>query len=201
MTLLIDTDAFWKLGLSGLLPEAAGLFGVSLGDCARLPALPHMLRRGRLAKHLGQSRCVSLLPLTMEVPESQAASGIWLDRLVGAESVDPGEAQLFALAAEHGFTVLTGDKRALTALRNIPDMATALSGRVAVIEAVLLVLCDRNGVESVRTHVNALSGLDTAIDVCFSPGNSDPRAGLVSYFTAITDDVRPLVLWQPGSPQ
>ena len=45
MRLLIDSDAFCKLAASGLLSDAAALFN---GECGRLPALPHMLRRGQL---------------------------------------------------------------------------------------------------------------------------------------------------------
>lgn len=46
MNLLVDTDAFCKLGAAGLIEGATGVFGARLPDCGRPPALPHMLRRG-----------------------------------------------------------------------------------------------------------------------------------------------------------
>ena len=78
MRLLLDTDAFCILAASGLLHDAVDLLGMDLAVCGRLPALPHMLRKGgrrgrcgwgahRVAKRrscnlknpmwLGRSRC------------------------------------------------------------------------------------------------------------------------------------------------
>ena len=55
--LLVDTDAFCKLSVAGLLESAANVFDTSLLECARLPALPHMLKRGALRKHYGDEHC------------------------------------------------------------------------------------------------------------------------------------------------
>ena len=201
MKLLLDTDAFCKLGLAGLLDDAVALFGVGLGNCARLQALPHMLRRGALVRRFGPEACNALLSLVDQVPVIEQARADWLDEIVGIDSIDPGEAQLFALAAERQLTVLTGDKRSLVGLRAAPNVLVALSGRVAVLESVLLDLCERRGVEDVRVHVAVLQNLDIMVQSCFSPGNANPRDGLTSYFSATVADVHPLLLRQPGSPR
>jgi hypothetical protein len=199
MALLIDSDAFCKLGVAGLLEDAAGLFGLMLGDSARLPALPYMLRRGALVRRFGIAACNTLLPIAEELPAIPEADAPLLDRLLRIEAIDPGEAQLLAVAMEHRLTLLTGDKRSLRALKDVPEVLEALSGRIAIIESVLLGLCEQRGVEYIRAHVAVLAGHDTMIQTCFSPDNTDPGAGLTSYLNAIAVDVRPLDLWQPPS--
>ena len=39
--LLVDTDAFCKLGVAGLLTDAIGVLGVTVENCGRLAALPY----------------------------------------------------------------------------------------------------------------------------------------------------------------
>ena len=46
--LLVDTDAYCKLGVAELLVDAVAVLGVAVDECGRLAALPFMLRRGRL---------------------------------------------------------------------------------------------------------------------------------------------------------
>lgn len=48
--LLLDTDIFCKLGVADLLDDTLSILGLKYSDCSRLPALPHMLRRGRLVR-------------------------------------------------------------------------------------------------------------------------------------------------------
>lgn len=59
MKLLIDNDAFCKIGTGGLLLESLALLGVDLASCGRLPSLPYMLRRGRLPKQYGRLRAIT----------------------------------------------------------------------------------------------------------------------------------------------
>ncbi len=68
MRLLVDTDAFCKLAVGGVLHDAIALLGADLSECGRLPALPHMLRRGGLRKKFGPKACDALLPVANEVP-------------------------------------------------------------------------------------------------------------------------------------
>lgn len=96
MPLLVDTDAFGKLGVSGLLAPTAELLGVDLASCARLAALPHMLRRGSLRRQYGDTAADQLLAIADAMAVVPDASTAWLDRLTGVPQIDPGEVQIFA---------------------------------------------------------------------------------------------------------
>lgn len=195
MNLLVDTDAFCKLGVAGLLDPSVRLL-VGDGECARLPALPHMLRRGRLVQQYGAQACSALIPLANSMPVVPSAPDEWLTPLVTIPAIDAGEAQLFALAASESILLLSGDKRALRAVSAVPAFAEGLTGRVVVFEVVLLELCARLGAERIRDAVQPLMDADTAVKVCFSEGNPDPEAALRSYVGALEDEVGPLGLWK-----
>lgn len=113
--------------------------------------------------------------------------------------IDPGEAQLFASAAEHGLVVVTGDKRSVIAAAKVDGMSDALGGRVASMDAVLLALCRQLGRDHVRHALKPLvaveHGMDKMVRVCFSDGNPDPESALQSYFDDLKRNVAPLVLW------
>ncbi|MCA9627893.1 MAG: hypothetical protein KC766_09510 [Myxococcales bacterium] len=197
MKLLVDTDAFCKLQMAGLLDEAVGLLAAGLHECGRLPALPHMLRRGRLRRLFGADVCDAMIPVADAVPVMHQPNVTWLDKLAPIEAIDPGEAQIFAAAAEAGLIVLSGDKRALRALKGVDGFADALAGRVVVLEAILLALCDHLGLDAIRQRVAPLAVADQAVRVCFSVGNADPAAALRSYLGALQTEAHPLVLWKP----
>lgn len=199
MKLLIDTDAFCKLALGGVLDEAIELLGASPSECGRLPALPHMLRRGRLRKLFGSETCDELTPLADTFPVLMQADVAWLEKLTPIGAVDPGEAQLFATAAEHGMLVLSGDKRALRALKDVDDFPRVLAGRIVVLEAILIALCDALGPEEFRRRIRPVGSVDRAVKICISNPDSDPRDGLRSYFENLKAELAPLVLWTPPS--
>ncbi len=197
MKLLVDTDVFCKLGVAGFLEDAARIFGADLQECGRLPALPHMLRRGGLRELFGASACDTLIPVAVPMPVVHQPSVTWLDKLTPINAIGPGEAQIFATAAESRLIVVSGDKRALRALKNVEGFADALVGRIVVLEAVLLALCVRLGHEEVRRHIAPLASSDKMIEVCFSRANPDPPEALLSYYSSLAADVEPLVLWDP----
>jgi len=199
---LVDSDIFCKLGVMGLLEPSLALFGVGITECFRLPALPNMLRRGGIPKLYGSAACNALIPVAMSMHVAPAASLEWLAPLVGLPKIDPGEAQLFACAAENSLLIVTGDKKALIALASVDGFARALAGRIVTLEALLLALCDRLGQEVVRLAVQPLLSVrpgELTMKICFSPGNLNPREALESYFNALMADVQPLVLWEPRS--
>lgn len=197
MKLLVDTDVFCKLQVAGLLNDAVGLFAARPEDCGRLPALPHMLRKGRLRKLFGADVCDGLLPVAESVPVMQQPSDIWLDRLIPINGIDVGEAQLFGAAAEYSLLAMTGDKRALRALKHVEGFPSALAGCIVVLEAVLLALCDRLGEETLRERTAPLAAADNMVQVCFSSGNPNPREALLSYYKSLVTELDPLVLWDP----
>lgn len=195
MKLLIDTDAFCKLGVGGLLFDSIDSLGASFAECGKLPALPYMLRRGRLRTAFGAEACDALLPTAQSMPVAIRADDTWLNKLTSVQDIDPGEAQLFAAAADSSLLVLTGDTRALRALKDVAGFADALHGRVVALETILLCLCDKLGPEEVRRRVNGLAHLDKVIQVCFSTGNTDPRGALLSYHRRLEAELLPLTLW------
>jgi hypothetical protein len=195
--LLIDTDVFCKLGVADLLGDALDVFGLKMADCARLPALPYMLRRGGLVRKYGAPACNALAPIADSIPPLLDPAPELLGELADLDTVDVGEAQLFAAAAKHEYLVLTGDKRALLALCKLERFRAALHGRIVVLEAILLELCQKLGADTLRARIRPAAGFDKVLAVCFSDANPDPTIGLRSYFGAKAKEVEPLVLWTP----
>jgi len=197
MRLLVDTDAFCKLAVCGLLKDAVQLLGVTLTECGRLPALPHMLSRGRLRKRYGAEACDMLRQIADSIPPITPPGDAWLEKLIPIEAMDPGEVQIFAGAAQYGLMAMTGDKRALSALKDVAEFTAVLNGRIVVLEAALIELCIQLGVQKVRQHLQPLVGTDQMIKICFSNPGSDPLECLRSYFDKIAHETAPLALWTP----
>jgi hypothetical protein len=197
MKLLVDTDAFCKLGVATLLEETARIFRAGLQECGRLPALLFMLAKGRLRKLYGAQACDSLIPVAGAMAVIPQVSSIWLDKLTGLDAIDPGEAQIFAAAAESRLIVVSNDKRALRALKDVEGFPGALTGRIVVLEAVLVALCRQLGDNEVRRRIAPLVEVDTVVKICFSHDNPHPREALLSYYKTLATEVGPLVLWDP----
>ena len=195
--ILVDTDIFCKLGVAGLLRDVLNIFRATPQQCGRLRALPHMLKKGRLPKRYGMPACETLRPIAESMSIMPTPGDMWLDKLIGVEAIDVGEAQLLAAAAESETILLTGDKRALQALKGLIDFTQVLSGKIVVLEAVLLTLCHQIGTEEVRRRIVPLAALDKVVEICFSKKNHDPPQGLQSYFRQLAGDLMPLILWQP----
>ena len=198
MKLLIDTDAFCKLGCSGLLSDVVECIAdTKVSECGRLAALPHMLRKGQLRQAYGKSACDMLIPLADSMPLHPTPNQDWQDRLVSIDEIDFGEIQILAAAADTETIVLTGDKRALQALSKVRGAGEIFGGRIAVLEAALISLYDKIGPSELRRRTGPLSKVDSVTRICFSEGNRDPLDCLTFYFTDICNKVDPLTLWQP----
>lgn len=196
MKLLVDTDAFCKLGVAQLLDDALASLNVPLTECGRLPALPYMLQRGSLPRRFGADACSALIPLAESMTVAPEASGRWLDALAAVPNLDPGEAQLLAAAADSNIPMLSGDKRALRAIKEVVGLTNVLHSRIICLEAALLTLGDWLGWDVLRRRVTPLLQVDTTIGICFSAGNADPQSALRSYFKSLASEVDPLVLWE-----
>jgi hypothetical protein len=199
MLLLVDTDVFCKLGLAELLYDCLALFGATIGESGRLAALPYMLRRGSLPRLYGEEACMRLIPVAERMPVVLQGSAAWLDRLAPITAIDPGEAILFSAAAEGGLPVVSGDLRALRAVKDVEGFPDALAGRVVVLEAVLLALCQRLGPDMLRARLHPLQDVDAVIGICFSPTNQQPEECLLSYFRERRAHLAPLILWDPNT--
>jgi hypothetical protein len=118
--------------------------------------------------------------------------------LAPVPNIDPGEAILFATAAAHRIPVLSGDVRALRALKEVDGFAEALAGRIVSIEGIVLGLCRRIGAEVVRKRIEPVKETDTVLRICFSGQETAPEDGLSSYLQEQRRELAPLVLWSPG---
>jgi len=194
MRLVVDTDAFYKLGICNLFEPALSLFDAGLADCGRLPALPHMLRRGKLATKLGPEACEMLLAIVEQMPKTPGSKSEWLGKMTAVSAIDIGEAQLLATAAESDLLMLSGDKRAMRQIPNVEGLAAVLQSKVVCLEAVLIALCMRDGVPSVKSRIAPLVPHDKMVSICFGP--DDPMEGLNSYYNAISSEVGHGVLWK-----
>ena len=197
MQLLIDTDAFCKLAIGGVINDSVRLLDADLATCGRLPALPYMLRRGRLRARYGPELCDALIPLVDTMPIVEVSSRLYLDQLAAIPEIDPGEAQLFAKMAGTELHLITGDKRSVRALKSVSDLTHVLAGRIIVLESILLALCEDLGLKEIQERTNELRHLDNVVQVCFSEPNDDPEGCLASYFSQLVKEVQPLHLWQP----
>jgi hypothetical protein len=195
--LLVDTDIFCKLGIARLLEPAVAILGFALSDCRALPPLPHMLRKGKLPKLFGVEACTSLVPLAESMSSGAPISTASLEKLTPIDRIDVGEAQLLAAVADLGDLLLTGDKRALVAVGQLPNFPPLLAGKIATMEAVLISLCSKLGGDAVCAAVQPIIEKDQMIRACLSPGSGDPRIGLRSYFESLKREVAPLELWKP----
>ena len=197
--LLLDTDAYCKLGSAGLLADAMAVLDVPICTCGRLAALPYMLRRGGLRRKFGDYTSDQLARLAETLPVALAPGDDWLDPLATVPSIDPGEAQLLAASAEHGLLVLTGDKRGLIGVKDIPGYAQALDGHIIVLEAILAELCMRLGESTIRSRIGPVMEVDIAVRNCFSGSGSCSTVALISYYQHLAVDLQPLRLWKPPS--
>jgi hypothetical protein len=199
MKVLIDTDAFCKLGVAGLLGDAVSCLGAQLSECEALPTLPYMLRRGGVVRRYGEENCDLLTSILETIPLLQQAPSSWLNRFLPVPGIDPGEAQLFSTAAEHKPLLLSGDKRALRSVREVEGAPEALSGLIVTLEAALIAVHRAIGTAALRHRVAPLRPFDTTVAICFSDSNSDPLSALWSYHNSLAAEVAPLALWQPPS--
>jgi hypothetical protein len=150
-----------------------------------------------LRKNLGDALADELITIAKQIPAIPDAPANWLNRLTAIPEIDTGEAQLLAFTAQHDVLFLTGDKRALRALKTIPDFITAVAEKVITPEAVLLSLCTSRGDDLIRRQIQPALHLDKTLQVCFSAGNRSPREALTSYIRADEIDLAPLLLWCP----
>jgi hypothetical protein len=197
MRVLVDSDVFCELGIGNLLADTISALDATLQDCGRLPALPFMLRRGKLPKRYGAENCAALIQLAQSIDSIGVPAPQWLDKLTSIQDIDPGEAQLFAVAAGDSLAVITGDKRALMALKDVEGYPEALAGRIVVLEAAILALGERLGYAEVKRRLGFLTTSHQTLKICFSPETANPRAALESYYRDLAAEVHPLMLWNP----
>lgn len=197
MRLLVDSDAFCKLGATDLFESGVALLEGDPARVERLTALPHMLRRSRaLRAKLGQPLADALAARADLLPSAPVADPRLVDELVGVDEIDPGEVQLLALAADETLLLVSGDKRALRAVCQLDSLVPMLNGKLVCLEALLLALCVRHGAAQVCAAASNHRNLDGIFAVCLRDAATAIEC-LQSYLRGLKCEVEPLVLWSP----
>ena len=116
-----------------------------------------------------------------------------------ALSLDAGESQLAAILILRGAPYLvTGDKRAITALEQLIDIdqqCAALTGKVFCLEQVVLKLIVCVSVAAVRSAICSEPAVDKTMSICFGcysseVASSSVTAGLQSYVNDLKSGAR-----------
>jgi hypothetical protein len=110
-------------------------------------------------------------------------------------TIDPGEQQLIvATRTQPNFLLMTGDKRCLRTLREIPDPIYArLRGRVVCLEQSILLSIQQLGFEIVKQRVVPRQDCDTALNACFGSGDRSIASNVVASLKSYIDDLDRLV--------
>ena len=210
MKLLIDNDALLKLARYDLLDKVLEAFGFQYSDVSVLGAAKYVLlpvkdRLRRCKDEASADRLETFLANVGTIDAAGANAEI-VDALSAIPNIDPGEALMLALGASQEETyILTGDKRALTALgadQSLSAIHDALSGRILSLELLLAFLIEGD-FASVQALIRAQPAVDKALTNVF--GVSQPaslqsvRDALDSYVGHLRGLTGPLLHPSPSS--
>lgn len=167
--LLLDADAVCKLANWQLLEDLPDLVAVVPGNMMVISSLVHRANRSltkldkRLfADEIAAQQTVSFLTKTTKLPEPDPARmAVFQD----VADIDAGEAILFALLLQCPESkVLTGDKRAIRGLINIPkDVRASLTGRFICLEQIVAKALSVFGLEQIREKICPRRNIDRSI--------------------------------------
>lgn len=153
--LLVDTDMLILLAATGLLERTAASLGYTIAQVRRLFAVTYQVRKSkRFRDTYGEEVLQRVAQIISTIKEADPPSDSDHD-LLGALTnlVDPGEAQLMAIAARDRCTLLvSGDKRAIAGLAesNATSHIQSLQGKIVSLEVVLWSLLSNQPAEDVR---------------------------------------------------
>ncbi len=169
MILLSDNDLVIKLAQCDLLQDTLGSLNSGDKDCFVLSSLPYSLRLKdpdkSIEKYVGSSQAYERICGFLErcsVLNDAKVDFDLIDHMQQIDEVDPGEFALFLHASDrHGwgeeFKILTGDKRALSAICSYEHFDTVFSflpGNVDCLESSMLRLINCAGYEYVNERVS-----------------------------------------------
>lgn len=193
--LLIDVDVLGKCAHWDMLSELPTLLGIAQADMATVSSFKYRAARasskpdGKLFLTVeAAARAAEFVAVFSSLPEPDA---FYLAALANVSGIDPGEAILFSVAASNERSiVLTGDKRAISALGASNSVATKkLNGRIIVMEQVVRAALEARGINWLRDHICRHHKIDKAIAVAMGSGcdasENSVKAGLISYIGSI----------------
>ena len=191
---LIDNDVLlkvsaWRLDDVLLAAMTSGAGEPGMLGAARFVVRRRLARRGLAdpdaAAAAFERLCAGMVVLEPEPAELVAAAALEEAALRAGLELDAGESQLTAiLVARNARLLLTGDKRAMTALGALRP--AGIGRRVASLEQLVRLLTQRLGLDVLRSAICCERQADTSMAVCFGCHRSDyPSSeielGLVSY--------------------
>jgi hypothetical protein len=200
--LAVDVDAATKLAHWGLLGEAPILLGTSLNECYTLTSLKYRARKSLNSPDGKVFHSVDAAQAVIDAMEKMAPAPKvpLISQLQDIDGIDPGEAVLLSGVAAHaGSRILTGDKRALRSLAACDSaFREQFSGRIVIVEQVVLAALDRFGLVWLRSRICAFRTIDKAMVVAMGSrcdaGESAVREALNSYVNEITALCNPPLL-------
>lgn len=159
--LLLDTDMLVLLTAAGLLESVAHHLGYAPDQIRRLPAALHQVRRSkRFRDTYGEAVLQRIVGPISAIKEVEPPTDLELLDVLNA-TMDPGEAQLVAIAASQECTLLaSGDKRAIGDLTRsgASGCIKAMSGRIVSLEAVLWILVGAADPRQIRASFSPVLG-------------------------------------------
>lgn len=186
--LLLDTDMLVLLTAAGLLELVARHLGYEPDQIRRLPASVHQVRKSkRFRDTYGEAVLQRIAAPISAIKEVEPPTDLDLLDALNA-SMDPGEAQLVAIAAAGHCTLLaSGDKRAVLDLTRSGGKAciTAMRGRIVSLEAVLWILVAEADPRQIRMAFMSVLGHATLRIVLSEHAVADLercRDGIRNYF-------------------
>lgn len=201
--LYIDVDAVCKLAHWNILPVIPELTGFSWNEITTVSSLKYRAQRattipdGRLFRSVDAA--IAALAHIAKMGATSEAQADSLALFEDNQQIDSGEAVLLALTMNDsdGY-FLTGDKRALRAIPQYPEIHARVAGRVIMIEQILLQCLEKYGSAWLQDHVCPNKHIDTAVSMIMGSrcdGSKESiRDGIDSYITEIRMLCNPTLL-------
>lgn len=200
--LFIDADALSKLAHWNILPMLPELAATPWSGMATVSSIKFRALRATTAPDGKLFRCPQAAARSVEAIQQMATLGApdatVLATFADLPEIDPGEATLLALMATSAEDrLLTGDKRALRRLAQLPD-AQRWSGRIFTVEQVVACCLHFKGRDWLLEAACPYREMDKAIANCLGSlcDASAPsiREGLTSYIREMDELYSPTLL-------
>jgi len=204
MNVVIDNDVLYKGACYGVLHDIAHAYNGTAGSVGVLGAarfvVTKKIHKANLARTDGLAiqELSRFLSTAIQLEPTDSEQNLAADLESAAQqlgvNLDAGESQLCAIAIGRVIPVLlTGDKRAITAIELLLDTVQRLHdlcGKVRCLEQAVLCVLDRKGVETLRAAICTEPTVDKALTICFGCSSSNTQRetvleGLDSYIRAL----------------
>lgn len=177
LTSFVDNDVLLKLTACDLFWDAIALLKVNPSDVKVLDRAKHVIRNKKEIKQQYseeiREKAIDLVKTLTQIEADPLNPFLALQQIKG---LDVGELTLtYAAISEPAFYLVTGDKKFMRKLSEVPEIAIArekLSGRVICFEQLIHKLIIVKGFETVKQKVLPVKDCcDTALKSAFGSGD------------------------------